>query len=106
MVTSAVLSVLLVILKYNEEQGSEFISKVATDNGLMVGDPRKALNRYLRQTTTKPYLTGKKGVNNEILARACAKAWNMYVAKETTDRIRIGQVERKSSIVIAGSPYK
>jgi hypothetical protein len=103
--TSAVLSVLLVIMKYNPAKGAEFISQVASDDGLKVGDPRKALNRYLRDTSKNVEATGKKLAVNGQLARACAKSWNKFIGNVNAKNINIRREEISKPIVIKGTPY-
>jgi hypothetical protein len=102
---SSVLSVLLVIIRYSPIKGTEFISKVATDDELKVGDPRKALNRYLRDTSKNTVATGKKHAPNGQLSRACAKAWDRFLSKAFVKNINIGKIEIGKPIIIKGSPY-
>lgn len=103
--TSAVLSVLLVIMKYNPTKGVEFISKVASDDGVKVGDPRKALNRYLRDTSKNTDTTGKKLAVKGQLARACAKSWNKFINGVNAKNINVRKEEITKPIVIKGTPY-
>jgi len=103
--TSAVLSVLLVIMRYNPAKGAEFVSQVASDDGLRVGDPRKALNRYLRDTSKNTITTGKKSATNGQLARACAKSWNKFISNVNAKNINIRREEVSKPIVIKGTPY-
>ena len=103
--TSSALSVLLVIMKYNPSKGAEFISKVASDDGLKVGDPRKALNRYLRDTSKNIAYTGKKIALNGQVARACAKSWNKFLGGINAKNINVLKDEILKPIIIKSTPY-
>jgi hypothetical protein len=103
--TAASLSVLLVISKYHPIKGSEFIAKVATDDFLKTGDPRKSLNRYMRETGANPRETGHRPVTNGQVSRAVAKAWNKFFSGVTVKNIRVHKSEVDKNIVIKGTPY-
>lgn len=102
---AACLSVLLVIMRYNPEKGVKFISKVSTDDGLNVGDPRKALNRFLRDTVARREHTGRVQVTNGQLSYAVAKAWNKYITNIQVKTIKVNNTELTKNIVIKGTPY-
>ncbi len=100
---ASALSVLIIIMKYNPDKAKSFISQVAKDDGLKMGDPRKALNRYLNDADQT---RGSSDVfYNGQISRSCAKAWNKYIKKVEVKAINVKVQDASKNIVIESTPY-
>lgn len=84
------------ICRYQPSSGVEFFSKTAADDGLKIGDPTRALIRYLREN---------RGAGREprvLQPRAIARAWNAFFTDRQLEVIR---VTSQSDMRLAGTPW-
>lgn len=101
---SPVLSVFLVILRYEPEEGIKFLDAVVSPNGLSTGDPPLELAFWLRETKYKDNFN--KGAGPGDLSRSVAKAWHAYRSGKKLKHItkkNIGDITLP--IKIDGSPF-
>lgn len=93
----AVLAVALECLRYQPTRGVAFWGDLVKDDGLVEGDPRKTLLRWLVEHPA----TGKS-TEIYLMARACAHAWNTWFKGGSITQIRIRPVGK---MVIIGTPW-
>lgn len=91
-----VLSVALETVRYQPKNAVEFWGDLARDEGLLSGDPRKALLRWLQA-----HPSGKGGVGY-LMSRACAHAWNCWWKNQGITVLRPGILGR---ILLLGTPW-
>lgn len=92
----------LVTMRYSAKP-LEFWSKVATDDGLTVGDPRKTLHYYLRETGMTGDSQRKRVSPLPVGMRAVATAWNAYIEGRELRSIRV--VNTTLPVMIRDTPY-
>lgn len=93
-----VVAVGLVTFKHQQDKASRFWSVAADEENLTKNDPRKALNDYLRKTTSSS--------GDPILySRNVAAAWNKFYEDGTLTFCRPSD-NGKVGITLRGTPYK
>jgi len=100
------LSVALVTFRYyaDSEDTHSFWRQVALDDGLHVGDPRKALNKWLAASFTGSQRTSRgKTYTIHHACLMCAQAWNYYVTKRELKSLHVRHPSGK--VIIIGTPY-
>lgn len=102
MVKRPVFPIGLMTMRYSGK-APEFWSKVATDDGLAVGDPRKTLHQWLRETGMTQDSSRKKIAPLPVGLRAVATAWNAYTEGRELKSIRV--MNTTLPVVVRDSPY-
>ncbi len=93
-----VVAVGLATFKHQQDKASRFWSVAADEDGMTKNDPRKALNDYLRKTTSSS--------GDPILyMRNVAAAWNKFYEDGTLTFLRPSDAG-KVGITLRGTPYK
>lgn len=97
-------SVALMTFRYVPTVAKEFWQAVSQDNGLLIGDPRKALNRFLAQTSVRGgnIRTSKKPITKFQSVLASAKCWNAYHPK--IEDMKLLRIPKDNKVVINGTP--
>lgn len=85
------------------DKAPEFWNKVATNDGLVSGDPRKTLNEWLKETGLSKDSSRKRTVTLPLGMRGVASAWNAYYEGRSLNFIRV--MNATLPIVIRGTPY-
>jgi len=93
---SAVMAVALETIRYQPSNGFEFWHAVAQDEGLVSGDARKALLRWLLSHPAS------KGSATYLMSRACAHAWNAWWKNQSITVLRPSSAGK---IVLLGTPW-
>jgi hypothetical protein len=93
---SSVLAVALETVRYQPNNAVQFWGDLANDEGLVSGDPRKALLRWL---LCHPAGKGHAGF---LMSRACAHAWNAWWKNQEVNILRPGIVGK---ILLLGTPW-
>lgn len=81
----------------------EFWNKVATDDGLLVGDPRKTLHQWLKETGMTKDSSKRRTVTLPVGMRAVAAAWNAYCEGRSLTFIQVRNTTLP--LIIRESPY-
>ena len=81
-----------------KEKAADFWSIAAKDDGLHRGDPRKALNDYLRSQSAK-------GANPVNFMRHVASAWNRWFEKGKLSAVKPGDAGLVG-VTIKGTPFE
>lgn len=98
---SSVVAIALVTYRFAPALATQFWPQVASDNGLLLGDPKRALLYYLRRTNTRQ-------VEIPTYVRVVASAWNHAVNGRSLRELpgRPGQVlDPQLPIVIEQTPH-
>jgi len=98
-----VLSIALVTLRHNHDMAVEFWKGAIDDDGLKVGDPRKAFLQFMDK-----YAHGHGGDYRSFMPRKkylmyVARAWNNWVEGATVSSIRVKSAVEEMEI--ATTPY-
>jgi hypothetical protein len=97
-----VLSLYLIVMRYDFDNAVEFISGVVEGANLDDSDPRWVLRERLIETARSK---GKRiNVNNGHISRAVAKCWNNFVTGEKIKVIRITGSMVQNNIVLYNTP--
>lgn len=94
MYTGSVVAVAAWNFRSHPGKAAEFWGDIAKDDGLIKGDPRKALSDKLTSTSVQFY---------DQVIMWCAHAWNAWIKDERISQIN---VKEGSNLVIIGSPYR
>lgn len=103
---ASVVSVALQTYRYVPDKASDFWHQVAVDDGLRLGDPRKTLGAWLRNTrneTGSPTRYTKRMASRESISRGCATAWNAWTDGRELKIIR--PPDDRTPICISGTGY-
>lgn len=92
-----VMAVVLEALRYQPSAASEFLSKIANDDGLAQGSPEKALLRWLENNK------GGSAISRREAANATALAWNAFFLEETRTVIKPNAM---ASFYLLGTPWE
>lgn len=92
----------LVTCRYSDK-ADEFWSKTASDDGLLVGDPRKTLHQWIKETGLTRDAARKRIVTLPLGMRSVATAWNAYIEGRSLSQIRV--LNTTLPIVIRNTPY-
>lgn len=92
----------LVTCRYSSK-APDFWNKVATNDGLVVGDPRKTLHDWILSTSLTSDSAKKHHVTLPLGMRSVASAWNAYIDGRTLNFIRV--MNTTLPIVIRETPY-
>lgn len=92
---AAVMSIAMVTARYQPASAEEFWSGLLKDDGLRVGDPRKALLRYL---SLRSAVVGR----HELMVGA-AQAWNAFFEDRLMQIVKPGQMHK---FRILGTPWE
>lgn len=93
---ASVLAIALETVRYQPNNAVQFWGDLAMDEGLVSGDPRKALLRWLLC-----HPAGKASVGY-LMSRACAHAWNAWWKNQEVTVLRPGIVGK---VVLLGTPW-
>jgi hypothetical protein len=95
---AAVMSVALTTFRHVPDKAPLFWERVAKDEGLVSGDPERALVQYLlkHKAAARP---------RHEYARAVANAWNAYHDGRSLSLLKVAPEQCEKPILIAGTPY-
>lgn len=97
---ATVMAVGIEIFRYDAPHAHQFFSTLAADSGLVVGQPQRALLRYLREH----HASG--AVAREAQAKAVAIAWNAFAANDFKGReLTSIKPESMKQFRIVGTPW-
>jgi hypothetical protein len=94
---AAVMAIMLVTYRYAPAQAQQFWPRLASDSGLVSGDPAHTLLRWLRDTDAHQ-------LRLDDYPRYPAAAWNAFVAHKTLGRMRAD--EGSVPLTLAGTPHQ
>ncbi len=97
-----ILPIALMTTRYSDK-APDFWNKVATDDSLAVGDPRKTLHQWIKETGLTRDSGKKRNVTLPLGMRCVASAWNAYVENRPLNFIRV--LNTTLPLVIRDSPY-
>lgn len=92
MVKRTTLACAMHVYNWNPDACESFYGEISRDNGLLIGDPRKTLLEYLRETRSHSggsNLTVKKSVPDHYLIKAHAQAFNAFINRRNLKFIRV-----------------
>lgn len=92
MVKRTTLACAMHVYKWNPDICKLFYGEISKDSGLVIGDPRKTLLEYLRETRSYYGLSGasiKKAVPYHFFVKAHAIAFNAFVNRKQLKIIRV-----------------
>lgn len=87
------------MFRYQPSKAREFWSVFAEDNGLLSGDPRRALLQYMRNLRNKDTHT----VSMRITIRAVALAWNAFFKGS---ELAVCKPNQMGEFILAGTPWR
>ncbi len=92
MVKRTTLSCAMHVYNWNPDACESFYGEISHDNGLLIGDPRKTLLDYMRETRSHSggnLSTVKKTVPDHYLIKANAQAFNAFINRRQLKIIRV-----------------
>lgn len=92
MVKRTTLACAMHVYNWNPDVCIAFYGEISKDNGLLIGDPRKTLLDYMRETRsyyTDGRLSGKKAVPYHYFVKAHAIAFNAFINRRQLKIIRV-----------------
>ena len=100
MVKRTTLACAMHVYNWNPDACASFYGEISRDNGLLIGDPRKTLLDYMRETrshTGGSISTVKKSVPDHYYPKAHAIAFNAFINRKQLKFIRVNP-EAKEAI--------
>lgn len=92
----------LVTTRYSKK-AEEFWTKAATDDALSVGDPRKTIHNWLKDTGLTKDSSRRRNVTLPLGLRAVANAWNAFVEERPLHYVRV--TNTTLPVVLRETPY-
>jgi hypothetical protein len=92
MVKRTTLACAMHVYNWNPDACALFYGEISRDNGLLIGDPRKTLLDYMRETRSNgggSISTVKKSVPDHYYPKAHAQAFNAFVNRKQLKIIRV-----------------
>lgn len=94
----SVLSIALITFRNKPAHALNFWQQVSRDDGLRLGDPRKALNQWLQNA--RIYGGNKQaGVDDTEVSRAIERAWNAYMESRSLKSIIVRNPNSEINLV-------
>lgn len=102
MVGRHILPIGMMTTRYSDKAG-EFWNKVSTDDGLAMGDPRKTLHTWIKETGLTKDSGQKRHATLPLGLRSVASAWNAWMEERPLSFIRV--VNTTMPLILRSTPY-
>jgi len=91
------------VYQHQPEMASKFWRTFARDDGLRIGDPRKTLRDWLRDSVTQGASGSRLGLKSFELTKGIAACWNAWVDDRTLRFVRIDRDAQTVSFLRCGA---